>query len=146
LRQLGRTGLSGVHRAVSGAQAGQPLNRPLSGTRRGATTIIHRNVWCAPDCQVCQQRAWETVGRAISVDHVSRANGHQVAPDCLVHHWTVRCTMDPMGGNGCLRQGMQEIAYCSLSGMHRTVRCTRRQKVTRAFQTKKKQLIWPLGL
>jgi hypothetical protein len=37
------------------------------------------------DCLVCQPRVWPTVGRAINVDHVSRANNHKVAPDCLVY-------------------------------------------------------------
>jgi hypothetical protein len=36
----------------------KPVNRPLSGIRRGAVAIIHWIVWCAPDCPVSQPRAW----------------------------------------------------------------------------------------
>jgi hypothetical protein len=36
--------------------------------------------------------------------------------------------------------------HCSLSGVHRTVRWTRGQKATRAFQMELQQLLGPLGL
>jgi hypothetical protein len=36
--------------------------------------------------------------------------------------------------------------HCSLSGVHRIVRCTRGQKATRAFQMELQQLLGPLGL
>jgi hypothetical protein len=49
------TGLSGVHRTVSRAQAGAPANWLLSGTQH-TTTIIHRTVRCAPDCTMSQSR------------------------------------------------------------------------------------------
>jgi hypothetical protein len=35
----------------------------------------------SPDYSVYQSHAWPTVGHAISVGHVSRTNGHQLAPD-----------------------------------------------------------------
>jgi hypothetical protein len=46
-------------------------NWPLSGIRRRRTAIIHRNVWCAPDCPVSQRSAGPTVGRAICAGHVA---------------------------------------------------------------------------
>jgi hypothetical protein len=50
----------------------------------GATAKIHWIVRCAPDCLVSQRRPRPTVGSAINGRHVARANGHLVAPDCLV--------------------------------------------------------------
>jgi hypothetical protein len=38
------TGLSGVHRTVSGAQAGSVVNSLLSGIAKGAAAKIHRTV------------------------------------------------------------------------------------------------------
>ena len=47
------TGLSGVHRTVSGAPREVDLrNSPASGKANGSSTIIHRTVRCAPDCPV----------------------------------------------------------------------------------------------
>jgi hypothetical protein len=45
----GGTGLSGVHRTVSGAPEDSNSNSPPSGKSRGNSAIIHRTVWCTPD-------------------------------------------------------------------------------------------------
>ena len=47
-------------------------NWPLSGIHRRRTAIIHRTVWCAPDCPVSQRSAEPTVGRAICAGHVAK--------------------------------------------------------------------------
>jgi hypothetical protein len=48
------TGLSGVHRTVSGAPREVALrNSPASGFHSSRSAIIHRTVRCAPDCPVC---------------------------------------------------------------------------------------------
>ena len=46
-------------------------NSSLSGIHRRRTAIIHRTVWCAPDCPVSQRSAGPTVGRAICAGHVA---------------------------------------------------------------------------
>jgi hypothetical protein len=77
------TGLSGVHRTVSGAQAGSAMNSSPSRIRRG------RYDYNSPDCPVCTGLSVEpttpapTVGSAISGRRVARDNGHLVAPDCV---------------------------------------------------------------
>jgi hypothetical protein len=61
--------------------------RPLSGICRRRTAIIHRTVWCAPDCPVSQRTAGPTVGRGICARHV-------VWPTVGRRHRTVRCAPD----------------------------------------------------
>jgi hypothetical protein len=114
---LGSTGQCPVPRLA------EPVNRPLSGIRWGAAAIIHQTVRCAPDCPMCQPRAWPTASHAIIDYHVCRANGHYVASDCLVRHRTVQCIMEPMAVSDQLCKERKEIAHCSLSGVHWTVSC-----------------------
>jgi hypothetical protein len=101
------TRLSGVHRTVSGAQAGTPANRTLSEKTQRIVAIFHRTVWCAPDCPMSQSRQ-PTVGCAISGRHVDFTNGRKVTPDYPVCH-------EGRGCNGRLRQKRKEIVHCSLS-------------------------------
>ena len=103
------TGLSGVHRIVSGARMACPVNMPLLGKGRGAVAKIHRIFWCTPDCPMCQSRAQPTVDRAISRWHVAQ-------PTFRRRHRTVRCAMWPMAGNDRLCQKRKEIRHYSLSG------------------------------
>ena len=49
----GSTGLSGVHRTVSGAPEDSNSNSPPSGISRGTRAIIHRTVRCTPDSIWC---------------------------------------------------------------------------------------------
>jgi hypothetical protein len=134
---LGSTGLSGVHRTVSGARAGQPVNWPLSRKSSGAQAKNHRTVRCAPDSVRCARPPTasrrSTVGRAISAGHVSSATVGGLHRAATV-------------GNGRLRHGRKHIGDCSVSGVLRTIRCTRRQKATRAFQMEEQRLLDPLGL
>jgi hypothetical protein len=51
------TGLSGVHRTVSGALFGSATNPPLSGIVEDIVAKIHQTVRCAPDCPVSQHRS-----------------------------------------------------------------------------------------
>jgi hypothetical protein len=69
-----------LHRTVSGAQAGVP------GEQAAFRKLLRHHNYNLLDYPVCQPRAWPTVGHVISGCHVCRANGHQVAPDCLVCH------------------------------------------------------------
>jgi hypothetical protein len=69
----------------------------------------------SPDYPVCTGLSGEsaapapTIGSAISRRLVSHANGHQVAPDCLVYQWGRGC-------NGRVHQRRKVFAHCSLSG------------------------------
>jgi hypothetical protein len=49
---LRRTGLSGVHRTVFGAQASAPNELAALGKTKSSTAKIHRTVRCIPDCPV----------------------------------------------------------------------------------------------
>jgi hypothetical protein len=49
------TGLSGVHRTVSGAPEDSDSNLPPSGISRGTRAIIHRTVRCTPDSVRCSK-------------------------------------------------------------------------------------------
>jgi hypothetical protein len=85
----GCTGLSGgAPDSVRCARLAR-ANWSLSGNRRRRTTIIHRTVWCAPDCPVSQRSAGPTVGHAICAGHVAEPTarrGHRTvsgAPTAL---------------------------------------------------------------
>jgi hypothetical protein len=138
-----------VHRTVSGAPGCLGLKTPLSGIRRRCTAKIHRTVRCAPDCPVSQRSA-RANGRPRNLRETrGRANGRKGAPDCPV------CTglsgapsapRSPTVCNGRLRCLWKQIGHRTVSGVHRTVRCTRRQKARMAFQICSQRLRAALGL
>jgi hypothetical protein len=81
--ESGSTGLSdGAPDSVRCARLAR-AKWPLSGIHRRRTTIIHRTVWCAPDCPVSQRSAEPTVGRVICAGHVAEPTArrrHQTCP------------------------------------------------------------------
>ena len=143
------TGLSGgAPDSVRCARLPRP-KRPLSGFSPATSAKIHRTVRCAPDCPVSQRSAGPTVGRAIGARHVAE-------PTVEKGHRTVRCAPDMSGAptvrrsasesNGrmsCLRK---QIGHRTVSGVHRTVRCPRRQKARMAFRICYQRLLAALGL
>ena len=143
------TGLSGVHRTVSGAPDQRGTNQPLSGFSPATSAKIHRTVRCAPDCPVSQRSAGPTVGRAIGARHVAE-------PTVGKGHRTVRCAPDMSGAptvrrsasesNGRMSFLWKQIGHRTVSGVHRTVRCARRQKARMAFQICSQRLLAALGL
>ena len=143
------TGLSGVHRTVSGAPDQRSANQPLSGFSPATSAKIHRTVRCAPDCPVSQRSAGPTVGRAIGARHVAE-------PTVGRKHRTVRCAPDMSGAptvrrsdsdsNGRMRCLRKQIGHRTVSGVHRTVRCATRQKAKMAFQICSQRLLAALGL
>jgi hypothetical protein len=138
-----------VHRTVSGAPDSLGANCPLSGTCRRRTAIIHRTVRCAPDCPVSQRSAGPTVGRAICAGHVAEPTVGRGAPDCPVCTGLSSAPTAPRsatGSNGRLRCLWKQIGHRTVSGVHRTVRCTRRQKARMAFQIYSQRLLTALGL
>jgi hypothetical protein len=112
---------------------------PLSGIYRRRTAIIHRTVRCAPDCPVSQQSAGPTVGRAICTGHVAEPTARRGTG----HVW---CANSSLAANGRLRQLRKEIRHQIVSGVHRTVRCARRQKARIAFPDCSQRLLAALGL
>jgi hypothetical protein len=140
------TGLSGgAPDSVRCARLPRP-NRPLSGIRRRRTAKIHRIVRCAPDCPVSQRSA-RANGRPRSLRATrGQANGRKGAPDCPVCTGHVRCANSSRICNGRLRHLWKGIGHRTLSGVHRTVRCARRQKAKMAFQICSQRLLAALGL
>jgi hypothetical protein len=127
--QSGCTGLSGGSPDSVRCARLARANWPLLGIHRRRTAIIHRTVRCAPDCPVSQRSAGPTVGRAI-------CGGHVAEPTARWRHRTVRCANGSKTTNGRLRHRRKEIGHRTVSGVHRTVRCTTRQKADIAFQMK----------
>jgi hypothetical protein len=115
------------------------VNWPLSGTRRRRTAIIHRTVrWCTGlsgepmvDCANGRPRN-PRVTRG-------RANGLMGAPDCPVRQWLQIF-------NSRLRQNRKAISTGQCPVVHRTVRCTTRQKARIAFLDCSQWLLAALGL
>ena len=84
----GGTGLSGVHRTVSGAPEDSNSNSPPSGISGGTRTIIHRTVRCTPDSVRCakEERPQELASFG-KLQWLVRYN----SPDMSGVHRTVRC-------------------------------------------------------
>jgi hypothetical protein len=125
------------------------LPRPkwsLSGIRRRRTAKIHRTVRCAPDCPVSQRSARANGRPWILRATRGQANGRKGAPDCPVCTGHVRCANGSQICNGRLRCLRKEIGHRTVSGVHRTVRCARRQKARSAFQICSQRLLAALGL
>jgi hypothetical protein len=122
------------------------VNWPLSGTRRWRMAKIHWTVrWCTG------LSGEPTVGRANGRPrnpHVTRgrANGLKGAPDCPV--CTEQCPVHQwlQIDNGRLRQNRKEICTGQCPVVHRTVRCSSRQKARIAFLDCSQWLLAALGL
>jgi hypothetical protein len=142
----GCTGLSGG--APDSVRCARPVtaNWLLSGLQRRRTAINQRTVWW------CTGLSGEpTVGRANGRPRNPRATcgkcqRSEGAPDCPVctgqcpvHQWLQDC-------NGRLRQIRKEIRTGPCPVVHRTVRCTRRQKARIAFLKCSQRLLAALGL
>jgi hypothetical protein len=134
-----------VHRTVRCARLAL-VKRLLSGTQRRRTTIIHRTVrWStglSGEPTVGWANGWPCNPR---VTH-GRANGLMGAPDCPV--CTGQCSVRQRVQifNGRLRQNRKEICTGQCPVVHRTVRCTSRQKARFAFLDCSQRLLAALGL
>ena len=147
--ESGSTGLSdGAPDSVRCARLAR-AKWPLSGIDRRRTAKIHRTVRCAPDCPVSQRSAGPTVGRAIGARHVAEPTVGKI-------HRSIRCAPDMSGAptvrrsdsdsNGRMRCLRKQIGHRTVSGVHRTVRCPRRQKAKMAFRICSQRLLAALGL
>jgi hypothetical protein len=114
-------------------------NWPLSGIHRRRSAIIHRTVRCAPDCPVSQRSAGPTVGCAICARHVAEpmvGRGHRTVSGAPTAPRRQRSTAPQKERN----------PHRTVSGVHRTVRCARRQKARFAFLECSQRLLAALGL
>jgi hypothetical protein len=146
--QSGFTGLSGG--APDSVRCAR-LDRAkwsLSGIHRRHMAIIHQTVRCAPDCPVSQRSAGPTIDRAICAGHVAE-------PTARRGHRTVRCAPDSVRCpvhqrlSGCQRSTalfMERNRAPDMSGVHRTVRYTSRQKARSTFLDCSQRLLAVLGL
>jgi hypothetical protein len=122
------------------------VKRLLSRFRRRRTAINHRTVrWCtglSGEPTVGRANGWPRNPRVTR----GRANGLMGAPDCPV--CTGQCPMRQRLQiiNGRLRQNRKEICTGQCPVVHRTVRCTSRQKARFAFLDCSQRLLAALGL
>jgi hypothetical protein len=118
------------------AQANLLLSGKINGVRLKFTGLygMHRTVSGEPTV------AGPTVGRLIRARRVAE-------PTARRGHRTVRCAPDSVRcANGQLRQRRKEIHTGQCPVVHRTVRCTRRQKARIAFLDCTQRLLAALGL
>ena len=114
------TGLSGVHRTVSGAPDQRGANQPLSGFSPATSAKIHRTVRCAPDCPVSQRSARANGRPRDRRATRGRANGRNGAPDCPVCTGHVRCAN---GAQICNRQQRSDALFMEINRAPDSVRC-----------------------
>jgi hypothetical protein len=135
-----------VHRTVSGAPGRRLVNWPLSGIHRRRTAKIHRTVrWCtglSGEPTVDYANGWPRNPRVTR----GRANGQMGAPDCPVCTGQCPVRQRLQIFNGRLHQNRKAISTGQCPVVHRTVRCTTRQKAKIAFLDCSQRLLAALGL
>jgi hypothetical protein len=136
-----------VHRTVWWGTRQCPVRQAGSGELAALGKKLTAYDYNSSDCPVCIGLSGEpTVGRAICVGHVAvptASRGHRTvrcAPD------SVRCANGSKAANGRLHQLRKEIRTGQCPMVHRTVRCTRRQKARIAFLECIQRLLAALGL
>jgi hypothetical protein len=137
-------------------QAGPAMNWPLSGKGESATAKNHRTIrWCTR-LSGESELPEPTVASAIIGRRVARANGRLGTLDCPVCtglsgvHQTVSGAPTGPEAQRSAAPNMEgdhaPYIYCSCPVVHRTVRCTTRQKARFAFQVDLQRLLSALGL
>jgi hypothetical protein len=139
-----------AHRTMSGAPGWSTVNWLLSGKEKGDMAIIHQTVWwCtilsvestapAANSRPCYQRA--TRGpRQRSVGHTWLSGVHRIVSGAPTGPEAQRWAAPDMEGD-CTPN-----CYSGCPVVHRTVRCTTRQKARIAFQVDLQWLLAALGL
>jgi hypothetical protein len=132
-----------AHRTVSGAPGWPTVNRLLSGKRQRRTTIIHRTIrWCtglsgepkALAAKGCPRDHRATRGLC------QRSVGHTGLSGAPTDPEDQRSDAPDMEGDRA------PDCYSACPVVHRTVRCTTRQKARLAFQVGLRWLLAALGL
>jgi hypothetical protein len=147
------------HTGLSGAPGWPAVNWLLSGKRRGVRLKFTGLSGGAPDCPVSQRSPAPTVGYAIRGRRVARrpqqrSVGHTGLSGV---HRTVSGVHRTMSGAPTDFEDQRSDApdlegdrapdsYSDCPVVHRTVRCTTRQKESMAFQVGLQRLLAALGL
>jgi hypothetical protein len=114
-------------------------NSSLSGNRKGNVAIIQRTVrWCTGLSDEPTVTS-ATVGRVIRGRRVARSNGRLGTPDTTASEdqWSDVPEKE-------VDHALDSYSDCPM--VHRTVRCTTRQKASLAFQVGLQRLLAALGL
>jgi hypothetical protein len=144
-----------VHRTVSGGAPDSvrwctrqsPVRQAGAGQLAALGNSTAAYDYKSPDCPVVHRTVWWANGRPRNPRVTrGRANGLMGAPDCLVctGQCPVRQRLQIL--NGRLRQNRKEICTGQCPVVHRTVRCTSRQKARFAFLDCSQRLLAALGL
>jgi hypothetical protein len=135
-----------VHRTVRWCTGQCPVRQAGSSELAALGNSSAMYGYNSPDCPVCTGLSGEpTVGCAICARHVAE-------PTARRGHRTVRCAPDMSGAPTAPRRqrstssGKERNPHRTVSGVHRTVRCTRRQKARFAFQECSQRFLAALGL
>jgi hypothetical protein len=130
-----------VHRTVRWCTGQCPVRQAGSGELAALGKKLTAYDYNSPDGPVCTGLSGEpTVGCAICARHVAE-------PTVGRGHRTVRCAPDSVWcANGRLRKLRKKIRTGQCPVVHRTVRCTRRQKARIAFLECTQRLLAALGL
>jgi hypothetical protein len=107
-------------------------NSSLSGFSLSTSGINHQTV-------IAKRRTVWCSSRATTTCHVDKSQRSYGTPDGPVPH---RKGNQPIRGMLCCVL----CSYCSLSGVHRTVRCTYEQKARISYQMELQRLLASLGL
>jgi hypothetical protein len=139
-----------VHRIVSGALGWSTVNRLLSRKEKGDVAIIHRIVrWCtrlSGESTVPAANGRSRYQRATR-GPCQRSDGHTGLPG--VHRTVSGAPTGPEAQRSAAPNMEGDRApdcYCGCPVVHRTVRCTTRQKARIAFQVDLQRLLAFLGL
>jgi hypothetical protein len=115
-------------------------NWPLSGILRRRTTIIYWTVRCAPDCPVSQRSA----ARSARDTWPSQRSGGGTGLSGV--HRTVSGAPTAPRRQRSATPKKERNPHRTVSGVHQTVRCARRQKARFAFLECSQRLLAALGL
>jgi hypothetical protein len=132
-----------VHQTVSGAQAGPATNSSLSGKSEGAAAKNHRTVRYANGARGNgrQRNQRPTCGPVQwSVGHTGLSGVHRIVSGAPTGSKVQQSAAPDKEGDRVPDN------YCSCPVVHRTVRCTTKQKARIAFQFDLQWLLAALGL
>jgi hypothetical protein len=128
-----------VHRTVRWCTGQCPMCQAGSGELAALGNELTAYCYNSPDCPVSQRSARPTVGCAICARHVAEptvGRGHQTVSGAPTAPRRQRSTTPQKERN----------PHRTVSGVHWTVRCARRQKARNAFPDCSQRLLAALGL
>jgi hypothetical protein len=131
---------SWVHRTVRWCTGQCPVRQADSGELAALGKSSATYSYNSPDCSVCTGLSGEPmVGRVIRARRVAELTARRGTGQCPVRQRL-------QSANDRLHQRRKEICTGQCPVVHRTVRCTRRQKARIAFLECSQRLLAALGL